>query len=349
MMRILLLCVAAECLMAQGKFTRLGAPAALPTDISGDGKIVVGARSNLGPLFRWTEEEGVVNIGGTGFQAAISRDGKVIVAEARDARGIESAAIWQGGTNWRTLGGFPGGGTSDGQSSSPWSVSGDGSVIVGLAWVNAGTAHAFRWDVVNGMVDLGSLQEQSSRASVVSDDGNVVGGWDDDPRAYTHHSWRGSIWWQGLQRLMHPNGWTGEVIAMNNVGSIIVGKGHPANTRHAYRYTAWNGQVEDLGAIPRGLTDQRREEEDTSSATGVSDDGKVVVGISGWRPPRDAFVWTPETKMVRLAEYLASRGVTGFEGWQFLDCVGITPDGKTILGTAINPAGLVEGFVATTP
>jgi uncharacterized membrane protein len=37
----------------------------------------------------------------------VSRDGKVIVGQAIDARGVHQAAIWQRGTEWRLLGSFP--------------------------------------------------------------------------------------------------------------------------------------------------------------------------------------------------------------------------------------------------
>ena len=330
---------------AQGSFTRLGTPAAYPTGISADGTIVVGARSNFGPAFRWTAADGVVNIGGVGFQARISRDGKTIVSDANDSNGLANAAIWQGGTNWKVLGGIPGGQPSGPYLSSAWDVSADGSVVVGLAWLTPGIAHGFRWDAKNGMTDLGGLQGRSTRASVVSADANVIAGFDEDPLAYNHNNWRGAAWWQSLERLLNPFGWIGVANAINNDGSVIVGTGTPVNTRHAYRYTAADGHIEDLGALPRGLTPSGQQQEDQSSAAGVSDDGNVVVGISGYRPPTDAMIWTPATKMVKLNDYLTSKGITGFDGWSLIGATGVTPDGKTIIGTGINPAGLVEGFV----
>jgi probable HAF family extracellular repeat protein len=345
---VALVCGAAP-LLAQGRFTRLGTPNTFPKDISADGRIVVGTRSNFGPAFRWTEAEGVVNIGGDGFQAKISRDGKTIVSNAKDAQGLSSAAIWLGGTNWRTLGGIPGGQSTDGKWSTAYSVSADGSVIVGLAWFTTKFAHPFRWDAKTGMVDLGALQQRSARASVVSADGNVIAGWDEDPSAYNHNQWRGAMWWQGLERLLHPFGWIGEALGINESGSVIVGTGHPATTGHAYRFTAWDGQVEDLGAIERGLTEAQRQQEDTSIAFGVSDDGTVVVGISGWKSPTDAVIWTPETRMVKLKDYMTGKGITGHERWLLAEAIAVTPDGKSITGTGFNPEGLAEGFVVTLP
>ena len=57
--------------------------------------------------------------------------------------------------------------------SSAYDLNGDGSVVVGLAWINNGKAHAFRWDPVNGMADLVSMQADSSRANAISADGSV--------------------------------------------------------------------------------------------------------------------------------------------------------------------------------
>lgn len=85
--------------------------------------------------------------------------------------------------------------------------------------------------------------------------------------------------------------------------------------------------------------------EDASIAFGVSDDANVVVGASGYKPPRDAFVWTPETKMVKLTDYMKNKGVTGFDGWVLDVANPVSPDGKIISGTGVNPRGQVEGWI----
>jgi probable HAF family extracellular repeat protein len=340
----------APSLAAQGTFIGLGQPNTSVTGISGDGTVVVGTLSYFGPAFRWTEAEGLVLIGSVGQNPAISRDGKTIASDAKNARGISSAAIWMGGTNWRTLGGLPNGVSSGGSVSTAYGVSGDGSVIVGLAWVSQRYAHAFRWDGRNGMVDLGSLEGDSSRANAISADGNVIAGWDADPNGNpggVYDYWRGTIWWQALERLINPLGFVGEIQAVNNDGSVIVGHGSTLAPRHAYRYTAWDGKVTSLGALKRpprlGTT---RELEDQSYAVAVSDDGSVVVGTSGWKPPLDGFIYTDQTKMIKLSDFLASKGVVIPKGWRLISGSAVSSDGKTIAGTGINPAGDVEGYVA---
>jgi hypothetical protein len=79
----------------------------------------------------------------------------------------------------------------------------------------------------------------------------------------------------------------------------------------------------------------------------VSDDGSVVVGYSGWMPPRDAFIWLKgERMMMKLTTYLIERGVKGVEGWILDYAVSVSPNGKIICGTGLNPAGQVEGWIA---
>ena len=88
--------------------------------------------------------------------------------------------------------------------------------------------------LIAGTVTLGSLKGRGGRASVVSGDGNVIAGWDSVEGS---GPWYGAIWWQGLQRLMNPFAQIGQVEGMNDSGSVIVGRGHPSNWRHAYRFT----------------------------------------------------------------------------------------------------------------
>jgi uncharacterized membrane protein len=235
----------------------------------------------------------------------------------------------------------------DGEMTSAWGVSADGSVIVGLAWVNPKGAEGFRYDVKSGTVTLGSLMGKGSRASVISADGNVIAGWD---TVEGSGPWYGAIWWQGLERLMNPFAQIGQAEGINDNGSVIVGRGHPENWRHAYRFTSWDSHVEDLGALKRGLTANEQDVEDTSMALAVSDVSGVVVGTSGYAPPTDAFISTAETKMVKLRDYLSSNGVTGHETWTLITANCLSPDGKIIAGTGINNREQrIEGFIVRLP
>jgi hypothetical protein len=206
---------------------------------------------------------------------------------------------------------------------------------------------------------LGNLTGGRSRASVVSSDGHVIAGWDDlKGTASGKGAWFGAIWWDGIERLMNPFNNIGQVEGTNDSGSVLVGRGHPMAFTHAYRYTSWDGNVVDLGALKRdqnggigiggGPVDPTIE--DTSIALAVSDDSTIVVGTSGYQPPTDAFIWTPSTKIVKLSDYLTSKGITAHQRWTLLTAVAVSPDGKTIAGTGINNVtNRIEGFVVRVP
>ena len=357
-MTVLTMAVTASAAWAQGQFVPLGAENTFVTGMSADGTVVVGVYGSLGPAWRWTSGTGVMNLGSISQTVAVSRDGQTIVGTAKGTDGIGYAAIWQTGKQWTTLPPPPNGTSQDGKSTVGYGVSSDGSVVVGLAYVNPNLVEGFRYDVKTGTVPLGTLTGGRSRASVISGDGKVIGGWDDlTGRGPGTGFWYGVIWWEGLQRLMNPFGAIGQVEGINTNGAVIVGRGvPPMSAPHAYRFTASDAQVVDLGALKRdqggngigpGPTDSI---EDTSISLGVSDDGNVVVCTSGYQPPTDAFIWTPDTKIVKLSDYLKSKGVTGYETWTLISAVAVSPDGKIIAGTGINNvAQRIEGFVVMLP
>src|SRR5262249_55874660 len=127
-------------------------PETLAADVGAGGFVVIGNFFSGGAL-TWMPTSGTVDIGGT-VGSAISRDGKTLIGRALDSRGLENAAIWQGGKQWRLLGSF----TPDAQPcdlllSASYGASDDGKVVVGLGWNGCKLAHAFRWEESTGMVD----------------------------------------------------------------------------------------------------------------------------------------------------------------------------------------------------
>jgi uncharacterized membrane protein len=332
---------------AQGTFTAIGKSDSRATGISGDGRIIVGSYTSGGGAWRWSESDGYQELGGDApyvAEARISRDGKTIVYADRDSQGFISTAIWQGGRNWRTLGGVPEGapgGYEAKELSTPYGVSGDGTVIVGLAWIKDRST-AFRWESITGMVSLPSLRGQSSRAGTISADGHVIAGWDRSQDGATDRA--AVMWWNGLERLLHPFAWISEVLAANESGTVLAGRGHPKSFGHGFRWLAGEDQTDDLGAIIPSYYNLQRANHDVSTALGVTDDGSNVVGSSG-SPPPEAMVWTPATKIVPLAKYLNDAGVQGFDKWILLEATVISPAGKVIAGSGINPQGFQQAFV----
>jgi probable HAF family extracellular repeat protein len=213
------------------------------------------------------------------------------------------------------------------------------------------------------MVDLGTLQGNDSGADAVSGDGNTIVGFDRVPSGQPSKvpgGQLGVIFWNGLERLMHPFGWTGRAEATNHNGSIIVGEWAPLQGTFlpdgsflpyggtTWMYTAWDGRFEDLGAVRKTeLGPIEALNEYVSQPRGVSDDGSVVVGVSGTSTQETAFIWTRATGMVRVSDYLTANGVTAHNGWTLTRTYYVSPDGKRIVGNAINPDSLVQSWIVT--
>src|SRR5262249_8784682 len=153
-------------------------PNVVPNAVGSNGWVSVGFIYDKVNGMHWMPSTGTEDIGGIAAMA-ISRDGKTIVGNAFDNQGRENAAIWTGGKTWRLLGSL----TKDAQAcdrnySATFGASGDASVIVGLAWDTCKVARAFRWEEKTGVVNLGSLSGESTRANAISAGGQANVGWD---------------------------------------------------------------------------------------------------------------------------------------------------------------------------
>jgi len=317
--------------LAEPTLTSLGSSTQV-TSISGDGSVVVGIAG--GSVFRWTESTGTVSIGGSSNgNPSVSLDGLTIVGTSVDSlSGLETAAIWQSGTNWLNIGGIPGGSPSGSSLSSGWGVSGDGSVVVGLGWIDAGTAHGFRWDWATGVVDLGStVAGQSCRANEVSGDGQRVVGWQESSSG----SWNGVYWEGGIQVPITTSGGgsVGDANALNSDGSVIVGAFLGSQ---AWRWT------ESTGAVPIGVLPGWNFK---GYAFDVTEGGDIVVGACGFGWDRDAFIWTQDTGMLKLDTWLSDQGLD-LSGWDLGSATGISDDGSVITGWGFGPGG-IEGWIVT--
>jgi probable HAF family extracellular repeat protein len=229
-------------------------------------------------------------------------------------------------------------GTLDPSNSNAFSnatdVSDDGSHVVGFSDFNNGaTQHAFRWTQAGGMIDLGSGNGASgfSRAFGVSGDGNTIVGDSDFPGAP-----RGPFLWTqgGSFQNLAPTGGHGVATAITDDASVVVGQSELG----AFRWTAATHMV-GLGTLS-GDSD--------AAATGVSDNGKIVVGISAPRPltrnnldydwgtDTHAFRWTQETGMKEFGALLSAAGVD-MTGITIVALTGISTDGQFVTGQATTP------------
>ncbi len=314
--------------------------------VSADGSVVVGVEE--GTVFRWTPAGDTEYLSGSSWQntvvAAVSADGATILSTVNDGTGVFSAAIYTDASGWTNLGGLqpnPPSGAED--VSTGYSLNGDGTVAVGLAWVGGGwDAEAFIWNEIEGMTGLGRPVGANSRANDVSGDGSVIVGW------YEHevNRCRRPARWtpDGTVDLFLGNETCGEAMAVSVDGIVIVGTAIvPGNDYPtAFSYTDAGGWV-DLGKLePHPFH--------SAIASGIAENG-MIVGLSGdsaagnWK----GFVWTEEAGMVSMSAMLTGLGVTAHDGWWIAEARDISTDGTTIVGTAIDSNQHLRGFVAKIP
>ena len=296
--------------------------------VNSDGSVVVGnskSTSNNTEAFRWTQAGGMVGLGTLGgdysVAAAVNSDGSVIVGTSKSTNGDHEAFRWTqaggmvslgklGGTitlaegvnsdgsvvvgishyeafRWTQAGGMVGLGKLSGGYSQANAVNSDGSVVVGFFGNIASDFEAFRWTQA-GMVGLGNLGGGSSEAKAVNSDGSVVVGNSKSTNG-DHEAFR---WTQagGMVGLgdLAGGGFFSEANAVNSDGSVVVGYSESTGGNEAFRWT------QDTGM--QSLTQWLKKSGYTLSgwsntgATGVSDDGRVVVGHGTSSNGQEAFI-----------------------------------------------------------
>jgi probable HAF family extracellular repeat protein len=296
--------------------------------------VVGGSGSNV---YRWTPADGLVLIGGPGFSNGgtvdISRDGTTIASTTVGPDNILRASIWNGGTSWTQLPGL--GGSSGTSESSSYATNGDGSMVVGLAWISGSVAHAFSWTQATGTVDLGSLvPTRSTRANDVSADGHVIVGWQDQASGMR----QGAKWIGGVETLFDYVDPTqtvipvGEALCANKDGSIITGDTVFNGDNPGWRWDASTGQVTLLPNLPAEPSSNR------ALPTGMKDDGTWICGANGGSPfTRKAILWI-NGQPVDLLAYLSSLGTTGLSSYTSLgSCTAMSRDGRVIVGFGQGP------------
>lgn len=318
---------------------------AQPLSVSAGGAVVVGGLTTGGGFY-WMPTTGVIFAGGL-FASRVSRDGKVIVGQAVDAR-LRQAAIWQRGTEWRLLGSFPNALPCDSFLSLANGTSGDGKVVVGYANNGCTLTHAFRWEESTGMVDLGtSVAGKSTFALGVSADGQVAVGYQEQATGFLEGAkWVGTR----QERVPGPDGFVSVANAANRDASIIVGRicrpaaNGPSDPgfQNAWIWTRDGTQClppPKLRASPGPLI--------IVEANATSDDGRVIGGgqAVASSPDSDAIIWL-DHKPAYLKEFLQANGVPdAFRTWVNTGSItGISPDGRIMVGTGAALGGF-QGYM----
>ncbi len=224
------------------------------------------------------------------------------------------AAIWTAESGWQSLGTLDGTGTSCGSSSSAYELSADGGVAVGLGWTDVCNASGFRWTAETGMVPLELLANGGNRASVVSGDGNLIGGFAQGSFSRTPAIWSGD---GSGQLLDPPNGDVlGEVHGISDDGTILLGE--------------WDGkafklvegqEIEIFDAVIAAWV---------NAAYDIADDD-TIVGFDYQGLSRQAWIRPNGGPAVNLRSYLLGLGATGLPPALGV-CQAISANGNIIIG-----------------
>ena len=328
--RTLLPLLLASPALAQSTFQGLGTVNARATGISSDGSAVCGT-ANSGD-FRWDATNGFTIVAAfpdqNGFVLTSTGGLYGCATFANPSTNNQEAARWDTLGNLQFIGGLS---SQSGSSlSSAYAMDDSGNVIVGLGWVSAGTAHAFKWTLGSGMLDLGSLGG-SSRANGVSGDGSTVVGWSGNPRL--------PVYWSSGGPVPIGNGTTsGEGWAASQNGSVITGLYNNA----LFRWTS-AGMV-SLGKLPGSASS------DTATGYDISADGNTIVGANGnpfFGTPWRALLWRSDLGLVELKSYLVTHGAPQAASWTLQFANAISADGTVIAGYGLNPSNQVESWIAT--
>ncbi len=326
---------------AAGEVTMEYLGACRATDVSADGTVVVGNTTDWG-TFRWTEADGIVDLGRNPYLAIgraagtpdVSADGTRITASIVDVTGqYLTVGLWELGVGWTDLlpPMPPDGGIMDDSYGSAWGLSDDGEVVTGLYWrpgQPGGSAHPLRWTAADGPVDLGT-ELGSGRANDADFDGNVIVGWDERADGL----WQPTVWVDGERSRLAESEFFTHAERVSADGTIIVGTSadNDSIVAEAALWT-WTGDTWEqrlLGALPGTVPPFGK-----AIAFDVTDDGSMVVGYNAYGPTGDGFIWTEDTGLINVEDFLADSGVTPDPAYRIDGFTAISGDGDTIVGLA---------------
>jgi uncharacterized membrane protein len=308
--------------------------AASANDMSPDGRWVVGAWDLDGNFFPDgtylldTQTGAMKILPPLGLDAvAVSDDGSVVLGDIPDPEGIGSnvAAIWTEPTGWQSLGALPNAlgcpSRSDG-----YELSADGGVAVGLSWDGC-SGRGFMWTAETEMLELEPLANGGNRASVISADGTLIGGFAQGSFSRTPAIWDGST---TAGTLIGPGGADaqGEVFGVSDDGTVLLGTLWLGELYYeAVRWTqgpsGWEEEKLGEGSILPGWAGKGMD---------ISDNG-TIVGFDSLVGNRRAWIQPKGTgPLLELVSWIEAHGGMVPDGYPLEVCQAITTDGSIIIG-----------------
>jgi probable HAF family extracellular repeat protein len=191
------------------------------------------------------------------------------------------------------------------------------------------------------MVGLGDLPGGGFMSFAVDDsgDGTAIVGYGESASGTEAFRWTSAGGMVGLGDL--PGGSFqsyGHGIS-DDLSTIIGASSSASGNYEAFRWTSGGGMV-GLGDLPGGSF--------FSSAGDVSADGSTILGVATSASGTEAFVWDAANGMRSLKDVLQTEYGLDLTGWT-LQGATFTPDGRTLVGRGLNPAGQQEAWIAVIP
>jgi probable HAF family extracellular repeat protein len=330
---------------AQTGFQALG-PLGQPFGVNDDGQMIVGRTPSSSPgafdeACRWSgaapAPAGLGFIAGTDDSVAFATSGNgsvVVGASGESTYDYGLAFRWADG-QMQSLG-LLGGGVEYSMANS---VSRDGSVIVGegdtpffytMAWRKVGSGPLQEIGPFPGGTECWALD--------VSADGSVItGGGFDSTDAVRAFRWTQNT---GMVPLPLPAGSIeSQAFGISPDGQHIAGAAYLSSSDFEVP-CLWNGTTPTLLPVPATHTG--------GVVYAVSNAGSVAVGnlwLEGGLP--EAMIWTSAAGTRRLDQHLVAGGAVIPGGWRFTHAWDVSPDGRIVIGTAVDAEGVTQAFAAT--
>lgn len=166
------------------------------------------------------------------------------------------------------------------QTSTSTHVSSDGSVVAGYGYDSSWTRRVFRWTSANGTKEIGSLVDDGYMdLSAMSDDGDVLVGYGETSLGYQHaYRYVASASTNNLTDLGTLGGNNSAASDVSADGKYVVGQAEDSDfISHGFRWEESTGMLSiEQWLATSGVTADYT----TSTAEYISDDGKVVIGMT---------------------------------------------------------------------
>jgi uncharacterized membrane protein len=343
-----------------GLFEDEGFPLTTAVDISGDGSTIVGMHALFSGNYVWTAETGLQTIGPVDGAPWISTDGTTIATTPYIPPDFDysQSAVWAGGfwpnQTWNLIPTAPGFAFCDLSGQSTFNINGDGSVVVGLTWIdfdmNGDGCDGARAFVSQGGVTTvldDSVNNDSSRANAVNGDGSVIVGW------MQTFSREATKWVNGVESFLCPNpiGAGGDMFCDEGWDVTPDGSCMLTSAAGPTDFTLRAAIVDDGGNLemlpfPDAFYDPFW---DTFSPRAISADCNTVVGSFGgggfFGSPPYPVVWNRNLGItIDLQVFLLGQGLDDLFFWFLSDADAVSSDGTVIAGYGSNPDGWLEAF-----